>query len=231
MILAIETSGSRCGVALWQDGLVGGAESEGGLKHNEILFGQIKSLMDQHKIKLDDLSVVAISSGPGSFTGLRVGMAAAKGLCWSLKLPLIAIPTLEGLGYSVPVMAGQILPVMPARGQEIYWSLFEYDRGGLKQLKDDALNDISDLGDICEGNVFLCGEGYAKHKIELDRVFSGRRIRISGKPRVDPLVVSVARLAAERFRNQEFDDLMKTEPRYCYPFPRRHGSVQPQRRV
>ena len=79
MILTLDTSGSRCGVALWAGGLLANTETLDNLRHNEVLFDRLHDLMSRHNVGLPDLTAVAVSSGPGSFTGLRVGMAAAKG--------------------------------------------------------------------------------------------------------------------------------------------------------
>ncbi|HEX7343911.1 MAG TPA: tRNA (adenosine(37)-N6)-threonylcarbamoyltransferase complex dimerization subunit type 1 TsaB, partial [bacterium] len=91
MILALDTSGSRCGVALWSSDLIGHRESDSALRHNELLLHQIQALLAVYEVGRADLRAVAVSSGPGSFTGLRVGLAVAKGLCWSLRLPLICV--------------------------------------------------------------------------------------------------------------------------------------------
>jgi tRNA threonylcarbamoyladenosine biosynthesis protein TsaB len=220
MILTLDTSGSRCGVALWADGLLGYTETLDNLRHNEVLFDRLGDLMDRHHAALSDLTAVAVSSGPGSFTGLRVGMAAAKGLCWSLKLPLIAVPTLEGWAASVPPRLERVVPLMPARAREIYWCRFEHDGVSWNQIGDYSVSEVGTLQTLVDGVVYLCGEGYDRHKAELDESFADRRLTLTESEFLEPLVVSTARLAAERFAVGRFDDLMKTEPEYFYPFPR-----------
>lgn len=221
MILAIDTSGSHCGVALWEDGLVALNQSHSQLRHNEVLLDQIQSLLVEHKAPGSSLSAVAVSSGPGSFTGLRVGMAAAKGLCWTWTLPFIAIPTLEGLAEAVPAGIEKVLTLMPARARDVYWALFEHNTDGWRRKSEDQVSDIQNVGKVCEENVFLFGEGYIKHKDDLDRIFAGRRLALPEGKTPDALAVSTARLAARRWRRGDFDDLMQTEPKYCYSFPRR----------
>ena len=219
MILAIDTSGSHCGVALWQDSLVGFLESDKKLKHNEILLSQIKYLLKQYDVINEIIDDIAVASGPGSFTGLRVGMAAAKGLCWSWKIPLIAISTLEGLVAALPKSINRALPLMPARANEVYWALFERDMSGWRRQCDDSVIDISALNDSFQGDVFLCGEGYEKHKADLDSLLKNRITKTAPSERNDPLVVSTARLAKKRLDVGVCDDLMQTEPIYCHPFP------------
>lgn len=221
MILAIDTSGSTCGLALWQNGPIGVRLVQEGLRHNEVLFDQMNFLFAEHQIQGNSLSAVAVSSGPGSFTGLRVGMAAAKGLCWSWKLPLICVPTLEGLAEAAPSRFKRTLALMPARAKEVYCALFEYCSGKWMRRSEDQVHDVSRLGAVYRDEVFLCGEGYSKHQSELDSIFAGRRLELTENERMDALVVSTARLAARRLERKQFDDLMRTEPIYCYSFPRR----------
>lgn len=221
MILAIDTSGENCGVALWRKELIGFRVVSEKLRHNEVLFTQIKSILTDFDVKVDSLSAVAVSSGPGSFTGLRVGMAAAKGLCWAWKLPFIAVPTLEGLAEAVPPRIKRVLALMPARATEVYWALFENVEGKWLRQTEDQVSDVSHLRDACRTEIFLFGEGYDKHRSLLDNLFAGQRITLYHGARVDALAVSTARLAENRFAEGRYDDLMETEPKYCYAFPRR----------
>jgi len=219
LILALDTSGSRCGVALWEKNLLGYVESDSSLRHDEVLLGQIQELLEQHKINPQGLSAIAVSSGPGSFTGLRVGMATAKGLCWTWNLPLICVGTLEALAASVPARLGRTLTLMPARAREVYWRLHEHRAEGWVALGNCSASDISALPDAISGNVFLCGEGYQRHREDFDQLFGSRRLTLSANEMLEPLVVSTARLAARRLAAGQFDDLMRAEPEYHYPFP------------
>ena len=221
MILSIDTSGSSCGVALWQDGLIGFRESKKALRHNEMLLDQIHELFGDCEIEHSKLTGVAVSAGPGSFTGLRVGMATAKGLCWSWKKPFITIPTLEGLAEAVHPSAKRILALMPARATEVYWAAFEHDTVQWKRQTDDQVSDIFQLSELIQDDVFLFGEGYTKHKAEIDRIFAGRIITLKDGEETEALAISTARLAAKRYNQKRFDDLMETEPLYCYAFPRK----------
>lgn len=220
MILTIETSGLRCGVALWDGRLIDFTETVDNLRHNEVLFNRINTLLYRAHVAMKDLSAVAVSSGPGSFTGLRVGMAAAKGLCWTLKIPLIAVPTLEGLAASVPPHLKRVLPLMPARAREVYWCLYEYADGRWNRQGDYSVSDVAAVNEAVQGNVFLCGEGYNRHHAELEALFAGRRLILNEGDSLAPLVISTAQLAAQRFVQADFEDLMKAEPEYFYPFPR-----------
>jgi tRNA threonylcarbamoyladenosine biosynthesis protein TsaB len=221
VILAIDTSGIQCAAALWKKQLVSSRVVEEGLRHNELLLKLIDEVLREHAVEAASLQALAVSSGPGSFTGLRVGMATAKGLCRAWNVPIVAIPTLEGLAAAVPKKIKRVLSLMPARASEVYWQLFERNGADRYTVGDAQLADILELGSLIKGDVFLTGEGYQRHQEELDTVFQGRLIKLQDMLRTEPLVVSTARLAYERFKHEDFDDLIDLEPRYCYPFPRR----------
>jgi len=223
MILTMDTSGRCCGVALWDAGRIEFVETVDNLRHNEVLFERLRELLNRSAVLPSDLKAVAVSSGPGSFTGLRVGMAAAKGLCWSLNIPLIAISTLEGLAASVPRRVQRVLALMPARAREVYWNLFEHDSAHWNPRGSFSVSEVAEVSQAVQGSVFLCGEGYQRHRQELDAQFADRRLELAAKEVLEPLVASIARLAAERFARGHFDDLIKTEPLYFYPFPRTHS--------
>ncbi|RJP73645.1 MAG: tRNA (adenosine(37)-N6)-threonylcarbamoyltransferase complex dimerization subunit type 1 TsaB [Candidatus Zixiibacteriota bacterium] len=224
MILALDTSGPRCGVALWNETTAGELtaflESDADLRHNEMLLDQIRTLQSWNREAFASLTAVAVSSGPGSFTGLRVGMSVAKGLCWVWKLPLVTVPTLAGLAESAPPRVQRALPLMPARAREVYWRLFEYGLEGWTASADHTVSEVDRIPEAVQGPVFLCGEGYARHRAELDRRFSGRRIELEPGETQEPLVVATARLAAQRLLGGRIADLKNAEPEYYYPFPR-----------
>lgn len=219
MILAIDTSGNRCGTALWKDELLGFIESEGALRHNEVLIPQIETLLRKFAVESGLIQAIAVSSGPGSFTGLRVGMATAKGLCFSWKIPIIAIPTLDGLVESVRYPTDRVMPLMPARAKEVYWAIYIHANENWVRQGEEEVTPISGLNNLFSGNISLLGEGYTKHRDEIDAILDKRISPRIEMDQIDPLVVSTARLAARRFKKNNFDDMIQIEPRYCYSFP------------
>ncbi len=218
MILALESSGNRCGAALWSSDWIGHLESDSALRHNELLLQHIQELLAVHKVGLANLRAVAVSSGPGSFTGLRVGLAVAKGLCWSLRLPLICVPTLEAYVHAIPSHVGRVLPLIFARADEVYWSLHEWEADAWTARTACRVSRIGALPDEISGKVLLCGEGYERHRDQLHILFGDRLMKIPGSDSLEPLIVSVARLAAVRFASSQFGDLFQAEPAYHYPF-------------
>jgi tRNA threonylcarbamoyladenosine biosynthesis protein TsaB len=139
-ILNIETSTKNCSVSIAKDGetIVCNEIAEEGYSHAERLHVFIEASLQQAAISYVDLVAVAVSQGPGSYTGLRIGVSAAKGLCYALGIPLLAIDTLKVLAAQVKVDSGLIVPMLDARRMEVYSAIFdtklEYKRETLAEV-------------------------------------------------------------------------------------------------
>ena len=125
-ILNIETATKNCSVALAKDGktVLCKEIAEEGYSHAERLHVFIEEIIKETGITFKDLSAIAVSQGPGSYTGLRIGVSAAKGLCFALGIPLIAVDTLQVLASQVKVSSGLIVPMLDARRMEVYSAIF-----------------------------------------------------------------------------------------------------------
>ena len=125
-ILNIETATKNCSVALAKDGntIMCKEIAEEGYSHAERLHVFIEEIIKEAKITFKDLSAIAVSQGPGSYTGLRIGVSAAKGLCYALGIPLIAVDTLQVLASQAKVSKGLIIPMLDARRMEVYSAIF-----------------------------------------------------------------------------------------------------------
>lgn len=125
-ILNIETATKNCSVALAREGktILCKEIAEQGYTHSERLHVFIEELMAEAGLLMRDLSAIAVSQGPGSYTGLRIGVSAAKGLCYALNIPLIAIDTLLALASKVTIKEGLIVPMLDARRMEVYSAVF-----------------------------------------------------------------------------------------------------------
>ncbi|PJJ09546.1 tRNA threonylcarbamoyladenosine biosynthesis protein TsaB [Flavobacterium sp. 1] len=125
-ILNIETATKNCSVALAKDGktILCKEIAEEGYSHAERLHVFIEEIISEAGIQLKDLTAIAVSQGPGSYTGLRIGVSTAKGLCYALDIPMIAIDTLQSLASKVKVTDGLIVPMIDARRMEVYSAVF-----------------------------------------------------------------------------------------------------------
>lgn len=125
-ILNIETATKNCSVAIAKNGetIICREIAEEGYSHAEKLHVFIEEIIAETGISVHDLSAVAVSQGPGSYTGLRIGVSAAKGLCYALNIPLIAVDTLQTLASQAKVTDGKIIPMLDARRMEVYSAIF-----------------------------------------------------------------------------------------------------------
>jgi tRNA threonylcarbamoyladenosine biosynthesis protein TsaB len=125
-ILNIETATKNCSVALAKEGktILCKEIAEEGYSHAERLHVFIEEVIKEAGISLKDLAAIAVSQGPGSYTGLRIGVSAAKGMCFALDIPLIAVDTLQALASQVTISSGLIIPMIDARRMEVYSAIF-----------------------------------------------------------------------------------------------------------
>lgn len=141
-ILGIETSGPLASVALIKDGEVQGLKvGEFKVTHSETLMPMLDQLVKDTGIKLEDVNAIAVSAGPGSFTGLRIGSATAKGLGMALNKPLIHIPTLHGMAYNLLGSQGFIVPMIDARRKHVYTGIFSFVLRGDNTLDFEVFQD------------------------------------------------------------------------------------------
>ena len=163
LILAFETSAKAASVAL-HDGqkLLAESYQNTGLTHSQTLMVMAEDALKQCGKCAQDVTAVAVAEGPGSFTGVRIGVAAAKGFAWGREIPCYGISTLEAMAESLGVFQGYVCPVMDARRAQVYNALFYVNQGTISRVTPDraiALNDLSEeLKNLTEP-VFLVGDG------------------------------------------------------------------------
>lgn len=162
-ILAFETSAKAGSVALTQDGkLLGESYQNTGLTHSQTLLSMAEELLKSCGLTPKDVDAVAVAAGPGSFTGVRIGVAAAKGFAWGGELPCCGVSTLEAMALHLGVWDGYVCPVMDARRSQVYNALFRAEGGSLTRLAEDRAISLENLGKELknlEKPVFLVGDG------------------------------------------------------------------------
>lgn len=161
-ILNIETATKNCSVALAKEGeTIALAEYAGeGYSHAEKLHVFINDVLGEANLKFNDLNAIAVSMGPGSYTGLRIGVSAAKGLCYSLDIPLIAIDTLDLLARKIKVNEGVVIPLIDARRMEVYSAIFDASYNKIRTTEAEIIT-INSFDDNA-GPIYLLGDGAAK---------------------------------------------------------------------
>ncbi len=166
LILSIETTTTNCSVSLSKEGETLLLKEDYGenFSHAERLHVYINELLKEANVVREALDAVAVSKGPGSYTGLRIGVSAAKGLCYALDIPLISVSTLEALAYQVKVDKGIIIPMLDARRLEVYSAVFSSKHESLREIKAEVLNEES-YSEYLESNpVYFIGNGVEKTK-------------------------------------------------------------------
>ena len=163
MILAFETSAKAASVALMADGiLLGESYQNTGLTHRQTLMTMAEDLLKSCGKTAADVSAVAVANGPGSFTGVRIGVAAAKGFAWGAEIPCYGVSTLEAMAQNLGVWDGYVVPCMDARRSQTYTAIFRAENGKLARILDDCAISLEELGEKlknCEKPIFLVGDG------------------------------------------------------------------------
>ena len=137
LILSLETATTNCSVALASDGKVVASRSiNSGYSHSEKINVFIQEVIAQAGVTLKDLQAVAVSSGPGSYTGLRIGISTAKGLCYALDIPLIAINTLDAMAQGFNARKDElIVPMIDARRMEVYSAVYDSEKKRVSEIE------------------------------------------------------------------------------------------------
>ena len=163
LILAFETSAKAGSVALLDDSrLLGESYSNTGLTHSQTLLTMAESLLQNCGCKVSNVTAVAVAAGPGSFTGVRIGVAAAKGLAWGGQLPCFGVSTLEAMAENLGVYEGVVCCAMDARRSQVYNALFRARGGKLERICQDRAISLEDLGNELKNfqePIFLVGDG------------------------------------------------------------------------
>jgi tRNA threonylcarbamoyladenosine biosynthesis protein TsaB len=213
-ILSIETSTSICSVAVHDSGiLLSLAEITEPGAHAERLMQLGLDVVEKAGLALANLDAIAVSEGPGSYTGLRIGVSTAKGLAFGLNLPLISINTLQALASAVnPEEGALIIPVLDARRMEVYREVFDSNINSVSKLDSEILVEGAFQNFLEKGRVYFIGDALEKVKT----VVSSENAQF-----VSDLTFSAAhlgRLAWGKFQNQDFADIAYFVPNYLKEF-------------
>ncbi|MXN92297.1 tRNA (adenosine(37)-N6)-threonylcarbamoyltransferase complex dimerization subunit type 1 TsaB [Flavobacterium sp. Sd200] len=212
-ILNIETATKNCSVAVAKDGVtIALKEFAGeGYAHAEKLHVFIEEVLQQSNIQFSDLNAVAISMGPGSYTGLRIGVSAAKGFCYALNLPLIAVDTLELLARKISVENGAIIPMIDARRMEAYTAVFDAGYNKVRETKAEIITE--GFYDDISGAIHLVGDGAAKYNEVLP---AGKFVYHDDV--IYPSAAQMGLLSYNKFTQDVFEDVAYFEPYYLKDF-------------
>ncbi len=162
-ILALESSAKAASCAILSDGeLLASAWQATGLTHSRTLLPMVEDMLKNSELSVQEMDAVAVAAGPGSFTGLRIGIAAVKGLAWAAEKPCIPVSTLEAMAWPLAHLEGNIVCAMDARRQQIYNAVFLAEGGELTRLREDRAVSLeeaaADVGEM-DGPMTIVGDG------------------------------------------------------------------------
>jgi tRNA threonylcarbamoyladenosine biosynthesis protein TsaB len=214
IILNIETSTKNCSVSIADTGKIIAIKelNNGNYSHAEVLHPFIENILAQGGISKDKIDAIAVSKGPGSYTGLRIGVSAAKGLSFALSIPLISIDTLTALSFAISIDKGLIVPMLDARRLEVYSAIFDKQHQKIREIKAEIIDENSFLTVLEQGEVHFLGDGAHKCKeiithrnaVFVDDMFPSSR--------------EMALLSYHKFKKNDFEDLAYFEPFYLKDF-------------
>ncbi len=213
-ILNIETATTNCSVSLSFEGetLVLKEDYNNNYSHAERLHIYIDDVLKEANIKSSQLDAIAVSKGPGSYTGLRIGVSAAKGLCFALNKPLIAISTLEALAHQVNISEGIIVPMLDARRLEVYSAIFDANYEQIRETQAQVLDETSFASYLDKNRVTFIGNGVAKTK---ELITHENAIFIEDKL---PSANEMSQLAYHKYKINDIEDVAYFEPYYLKDF-------------
>jgi tRNA threonylcarbamoyladenosine biosynthesis protein TsaB len=212
-ILNLETSTKNCSVSLAKNGetILCKEIAEQGFSHAEKLHVFIEEILNGANVKVNQLEAIAVSKGPGSYTGLRIGVSSAKGLCYALGIPLISVDTMQVLAKKVDIENGLIVPMIDARRMEVYSAIFDKNHNKIKEVEAEILTENS-YQDF-DQTIYFVGDCQEKCKTVLVKDNFKFLPEI-----VFPSANEMSQLSFEKFQNNDFEDVAYFEPFYLKDF-------------
>ena len=215
IILNIETSSTNCSVSLSNNNkLIDCLEKDSpNYSHSQKLHSFISELMEKNNISFKDLDAVAVGIGPGSYTGLRIGLSAAKGICYALDIPLISVSSLENMVSNIQ-FEGVIISTIDARRDEVYSCIFDKDKKVLREEMPEIIKSKSYINYSKTDKVLIVGNGQKKCKeiIDSNNNFNWN-INIQ-----KPSASNMGDIAYKKFELNDFEDIAYCEPKYLKEF-------------
>ena len=200
IILAVETATSWQSVAVLEEDQVLACHSQDAMgSHTRLLIPTIDRLISSLNLRITDLTGLAVSVGPGSFTGLRVGLATLSGFHMALGLPLVAVPTLEAMAWNFRESDRPLCPILTARTGEVYWAQFRWKNGKLMRLTEDQAGNLEEFAQSVSEQTLVFGEGWLANRDRLTELL-GSLQKEAPQDAMLTSAVSVGLASLERFQ-------------------------------
>ena len=224
LILNIETSTAVCSVSLGKDGeLLAYKENKEGMNHATHLTVFIDTILKENNLTPNDLDAIAVSMGPGSYTGLRIGVSTAKGICYGSSLPLIAVSTLQTMtapllndksitSQLVDLEGSIFCPMIDARRMEVYTAFYSYKNEELRKVSAEIIDETSFVSDLAKNEIVFFGDGSLKCQSSLQ---SQNAIFVND---ITPTAIGMIGLSEAKYKAEAFEDVAYFEPFYLKDF-------------
>ena len=214
IILNIETSTKNCSVSIADSGKIIAFKelNNGNYSHAEVLHPFIENILKDGNISKSEINAIAVSKGPGSYTGLRIGVSAAKGLAFALNAPLISIDTLTSLSFAASIDCGVIVPMLDARRMEVYAAVFDKQHKKIREIKAEIIDETSFSNELDRGKVYFLGDGAHKCK---ETINHKNAIFIDDK---FPSSREMAALSYDKYKKGDIENVAYFEPFYLKDF-------------
>ncbi|MCV6629659.1 MAG: tRNA (adenosine(37)-N6)-threonylcarbamoyltransferase complex dimerization subunit type 1 TsaB [Flavobacteriaceae bacterium] len=213
-ILQLETTTTNCSVSVAQEGRLLAIKEQDSHKysHSEQLHPFIKEVLHMAQLDFGDLHAIAVSKGPGSYTGLRIGVSAAKGLCFSLDIPLIGVDSLDVLAAATNIADGVVVCMLDARRMEAYTAIYNSNKEQIRGIEAEIFDTESYGSYLKQGKVYLYGNCVEKTKEVLEHPnFEFLEEKV-------PSSAYISALAYDSYQKGTFEDLAYFEPFYLKDF-------------
>ena len=213
-ILNLETSTKNCSVSIGRNGEIIALRelNNSGYSHAEKLHVFIEDVLQEANLKSSDLAAVCVGKGPGSYTGLRIGVSAAKGLCFALDIPLLAIESLKILATAITVEEGVVVPMLDARRLEVYSAVFSKENEQIRETQAQIIDENSFQDYLAKGKVYFLGDGAEKCK---EIIQHENAIFVDGK---FPSAQEMVPLSYVKQQKSDTEDVAYFEPFYLKDF-------------
>jgi len=214
IILNIETATKNCSVSIANNGVIKAIKelNNGNYSHAEVLHSFIVAVLKEASINLNQIDAVAVSKGPGSYTGLRIGVSAAKGLSFSLHKPLISVDTLTSLSHSISINEGLIVPMLDARRMEVYSAIFNHNNEQIREIKAEIIDTTSFVDYLQTNTMYFLGDGAQKCK---EVISHKNAVFVDDK---FPSAREMAKLSFHKYELNDVEDVAYFEPFYLKDF-------------
>ncbi len=215
LVLGIESATHQVGAAIGgHEGVLAAAQTARGRRHAELLTPTIDFVRRSARVEMDEISCVAVDLGPGLFTGLRVGIAAAKAMAHALRVPMIGVPSLDLLAFPVRHTSRLIVAAIDAKRGELFYAMYRQVPGGVQRVSDHAVGSPDDLASellTARDEILLVGDGALRYHEAFDGL---KRVEVADAAFAHPAATSLVQLAHPQALREQFVAPWELTPLY-----------------